>query len=158
MSAQTPDRESRLPRFSLDRRITVLVMLVTILVLGAVATIGIPLELFPSGFNPPHLQVRVPWRDAPAQEVLDKIILPLEEELSTVGGVDNLFSYARTGYGQLLRQTQSGESFGPQAVLVEERNNSHQIYRIGHWNAPTESSLTLSPVRSWTRPRDLPSR
>jgi hypothetical protein len=32
--------ETRLPRFSLSRRITVLVMLVTIIVLGTVATIG----------------------------------------------------------------------------------------------------------------------
>lgn len=99
MSADTSYRESRLPRFSLDRRITVLVLLVTVLVLGAVATAGIPLELFPSGFNAPHLSVRVPWRDAPAKEVLDKIVLPLEEELSTVGGVDSLNSYARTGFG-----------------------------------------------------------
>ena len=60
MSADTSYRESRLPRFSLDRRITVLVLLVTVLVMGAVATVGIPLELFPSGFNAPHLSVQVP--------------------------------------------------------------------------------------------------
>ncbi len=101
MSADTSYRESRLPRFSLDRRITVLVMLATIVVMGVVATLGIPLELFPSGFDPPHLSVRVPWRDAPAKEVLDKIILPLEEEISTVAGIDRMSSYARTGYGSV---------------------------------------------------------
>jgi HAE1 family hydrophobic/amphiphilic exporter-1 len=101
MSPETSYRESRLLRFSLDRRISLLVLLATILVLGAVATVGIPLELFPSGFNAPHLSVRVPWRDAPAQEVLDKIILPLEAELSTVGGLDGQTSYARTGYGSV---------------------------------------------------------
>jgi Cu/Ag efflux pump CusA len=73
--------ETRLPRFSLSRRITVLVMLVTIVVLGTVATIGIPLELVPSGLEHPSLGVVVPWRDAPAQETLDKVIRPLEEEL-----------------------------------------------------------------------------
>ena len=45
-------------------------------VLGAVATISIPIELFPSGFDGPHLSVQVPWRDAPSKEVLDKIVLP----------------------------------------------------------------------------------
>jgi len=91
--------EHRLPRFSLSRRITVLVMLVTIVVLGTVATIGIPLELIPSGLEHPSLGVVVPWRDAPAQETLDKIVRPLEEELSTVAGIDEMFSNARTGRG-----------------------------------------------------------
>ncbi|MEZ5332788.1 MAG: efflux RND transporter permease subunit [Thermoanaerobaculia bacterium] len=99
----TPDQddrlESRLPRFSLDRRIAVLMILVTLVVLGVVATLSVPLELFPSGFEAPHLSVQVPWRDAPSKETLDKIVLPLEEELSTVGGLDKIDSYARTGLG-----------------------------------------------------------
>jgi len=108
MSPDTSYRESRLPRFSLDRRITVLVTLVTVLVLGAVATVGIPLELFPSGFTAPHLSVQVPWREAPAKEVLDKIVLPLEEELSTVAGVADINSYARTGYGSVSLNFKQG--------------------------------------------------
>jgi len=46
--APSPERESRLPRFSLDRRITVLMILLTLVVLGTVATLSIPLELFPA--------------------------------------------------------------------------------------------------------------
>ncbi|MFQ5527239.1 MAG: efflux RND transporter permease subunit [Thermoanaerobaculia bacterium] len=92
-------RESGLPKFSLDRRITVMMILLTLVVLGTVATLSIPLELFPSGFQGPHLSVQVPWRDAPSQEVLEKIVLPLEEELSTIAGIDKLDSYARTGFG-----------------------------------------------------------
>ncbi len=99
MTANERKRKRSLPRFSLDRRITVLMILVTIVVLGSVATYSIPLELFPSGFTGLHLSVQVPWRDAPAQEVLEKIVLPLEEELSTVPGISKVNSYARTGFG-----------------------------------------------------------
>ncbi|MDH3525014.1 MAG: efflux RND transporter permease subunit [Acidobacteriota bacterium] len=91
--------ETRLPRFSLNRRVTVLVMLVTVIVLGTVATIGIPLELIPSGMDHPSLGVVVPWRDAPAQETLEKVVRPMEEELSTVAGISDMFSNARTGQG-----------------------------------------------------------
>ena len=42
-------RETLLPRFSLDRKITVLVLLATILVVGTIAALGIPLELIPRG-------------------------------------------------------------------------------------------------------------
>ena len=98
VTTETTARESRLPRFSLDRRITVFMILLTLIVLGTVATLSIPVELLPSGFDGPHLSVQVPWREAPSQEVLDKIVLPLEEELSTVAGIDQLNSYARTGF------------------------------------------------------------
>ena len=93
------EREHILPRFSLDRRVTVLVLLLTVLVVGVVATLGIPLELFPRGYEEPSLMVQAFWQDAPSQEVLDKVTLPLEEELSTVPGLQDLYSFAGTGYG-----------------------------------------------------------
>ena len=104
----TPDSESRLPRFSLDRRITVLMILATLVVLGTVATLSIPLELFPSGFTGPFLEIRVDLRDTPSQEMLEKVVLPLEEELSTVAGISTLNSYARTGLGICWIQFKQG--------------------------------------------------
>jgi HAE1 family hydrophobic/amphiphilic exporter-1 len=100
--------EERLPQFSLDRRITVLVTLITLLVVGAVATLSIPIELVPSGWTAPHMAVDVPWRDAPAREVVDKIVVPLEEELSTVSGIDQLNSYARTGFTRVSLSFKQG--------------------------------------------------
>ena len=65
MTAREYDQEGRLPRFSLDRRITVLVIFLTLLVVGAVATQRIPVELFPQGYDDPFLLVHVPWDNAP---------------------------------------------------------------------------------------------
>jgi HAE1 family hydrophobic/amphiphilic exporter-1 len=100
--------EQALPRFSLNRRIAVLVLLASIVVVGVVASFGIPLELIPSGFSPPFLVVAVPWSDAPAQEVVDKIVLPLEEELSTVRGLERLNSFATTGFGRCFLSFKAG--------------------------------------------------
>jgi len=99
MSPRSDRWERLLPRFSLGRPVTVVVLLAAALVVGLVATQLIPLELIPEGWNAPHLSINVPWQDAPAQEVVDKIILPLEEEVSTVRGIERVSSYARTGYG-----------------------------------------------------------
>jgi hydrophobic/amphiphilic exporter-1 (mainly G- bacteria), HAE1 family len=115
-AAEPPDAESRaasrwegvLPRFSLERRITVLVLLLSVLVVGAVAAISIPLELIPSGFTPPFLSVSVPWSDAPAPEVLEKVLLPLEEELATVRGLDRMSSFAATGFGRVALRFKHG--------------------------------------------------
>jgi len=100
--------EEALPRFSLGRRISVLVLLASAVVVGLVASFGIPLELIPSGFSPPFLTINVPWAGAPAGEVLDKIVLPLEEELSTVKGLEKLNSFAKTGFGQCFIIFKSG--------------------------------------------------
>ena len=56
---------SGLTEFSLRRRITLLVLLMSIVVVGIVATVGIPAELFPRGFTSQSLFVFVPWQDAP---------------------------------------------------------------------------------------------
>ena len=101
-SASQERHEHVLPRFSLQRRITVLVLLATTLVVGVISTLGIPLELFPRGYTPPSLNVRAIWSDAPSQEMLDKVSLPLEEELSTVPGLDNIVTFATNGFSRVF--------------------------------------------------------
>ncbi|MBI2571031.1 MAG: efflux RND transporter permease subunit [Candidatus Schekmanbacteria bacterium] len=89
--------ETALPRFSLGRPVTVFVSVAALLVVGLAAAARIPLELIPRGFAAPFLLVQVPWRDAPPREVLDKIVVPLEAELSTVRGLDTVRATADTG-------------------------------------------------------------
>lgn len=108
MSPRDLDQSGRLTRFSLDRRITVLVMFVTILVVGGVAASGIPLELIPKGFESPFLGVWVPWRDAPAPETQEKIAIPLEEELSSVKGLEGINSFSYTGGARVWLRFKQG--------------------------------------------------
>ena len=105
------DRESiagRLAAFSLDRRITILVILLTILVCGIIANQGIPRELFPRGYESKFLRVHVPWPDAPIEEVLDKITLPLEEELSTVNDLIHLNTHSGRSSSSAFLQFKRG--------------------------------------------------
>ncbi|GMU64677.1 MAG: acriflavin resistance protein [Acidobacteriota bacterium] len=108
MSPHDTDRTGRLVGLSLRRPIAVTVLLASTLVLGLVATLGIPVELIPRGFEEPFLRVFVPWRDAPAPEVLDKIVRPLEEELATVGGVDRINSMSLVGTGRIWIRFKQG--------------------------------------------------
>jgi HAE1 family hydrophobic/amphiphilic exporter-1 len=99
---------TQLPRFSLNRRITVLVLFLTALVVGAVATQWIPVELIPHGYSSPSLRVSVPWPDAPPEEVLEKISEPLEEELRTVRGIDQIVSISSTGGSRCFLRFKQG--------------------------------------------------
>lgn len=101
-------RSGGLTAFSLKRPVTVFVICVTALVIGGIAARNIPLELIPSGFTSPSMQVRVPWRDAPPQEVFEKIVRPLEEELSTVGGLKRVSSASFRNGGRVFLRFRPG--------------------------------------------------
>ncbi len=108
MSPRDFDKESRLPRFSLDRRITVLVLALTLALVGVISTMGIPIELFPRGYAEPSLWVSVPWADAPAREVMDKLAIPLEEEFGTIKGLDTVTSVSLTGVCRVFMRFKQG--------------------------------------------------
>ncbi len=88
-------RDNAIVRTSLMRPITMLMTLLSAIVIGIVALINIPLELIPSGFSPPFMQVQVPYSNATAQDVEDRITRPLEQELSTTPGIDELNASSR---------------------------------------------------------------
>jgi len=118
---QTGRMVSGLTEFSLRRRITLLVLLMSIVVVGIVATVGIPVELFPRGFTSQSLFVFVPWQDAPTQEVLEKIAMPLEEELSTVRGLDNINSISSLGACRVFLQFKQGTAMDVAYREVRDR-------------------------------------
>lgn len=97
MSHEEKTKIALLTKGSLDRRVTVLMVLLSVLVVGGIAATGIPVELLPRGYEEPYLSVQVPWSDSPTREVLEKVAYPLEEELSTVKGLNGMWSYSRTG-------------------------------------------------------------
>ncbi len=83
-------RDNPIVHAALTRPVMVSMLLVTVLVLGAVALVRIPLELIPSGFSPPFMSVQVPYDNATAQDVEDKITKPLEQALASTPGLSEI--------------------------------------------------------------------
>ncbi len=108
MNPRSMENEPALPRFSLKRRVTVLVIFLSMLVIGLVAAKRIPAELMPRGFEEDFLRVQAPWPDAPAREVMEKITEPLEEELGTIRGLRKLNSYSSRGSSSLFLSFKQG--------------------------------------------------
>ena len=74
---------SLLPRFSLNRPVTVSMFLVAILVMGALSWQRIPVQLMPSGYDFPYLWVWMPYRDSTPQETERQIVRPVEDAIET---------------------------------------------------------------------------
>ncbi len=74
------------------RPIGALVLLVTMLVVGGIAYREIPLQLLPSGFSEPSLNIWIPTPESSARENEEKVARVIEEQLRTLAGIDEVTS------------------------------------------------------------------
>jgi len=89
----------RLPELSVRRPVTIVMAFLALCVLGAIAWSRIPLELMPGRFSPSSLWVSVPYPGATPRENESAILLPVEEQLSTLAGLKEMTG--RAGSGQV---------------------------------------------------------
>ncbi|MBZ0113634.1 MAG: efflux RND transporter permease subunit, partial [Thermoanaerobaculia bacterium] len=88
------------PNLPLDRPIATLMLLLSLMVLGTVAIFQLPLDFLPT-IEPPYVNVSVGYPGSHPLENLREIIEPLEEEISTVSGIDSLRANAESGSANL---------------------------------------------------------
>src|SRR5262249_54862914 len=94
--------DSSIVRLALRRPITMLMVLASAIVLGFVPLARTPLGLIPSGFSPPFLSVSVPYPDATARDIEEKITQPLETAVSTTPGIDEITSISSAGNARIM--------------------------------------------------------
>ncbi len=87
----------RIPALSYDRPVTVFVGFMALLVIGVIAYTRIPVQMMPSGFEPKFMFALVFYPDSAPMETDERIVRPVEEQLSTVSGMSSLSSTASTG-------------------------------------------------------------
>ena len=81
---------TEITRLSLIRKVTVFVLFLTILAVGIIAVNRLPLEKYPKGREGHYVRIRTGWSSGVPQEAMEKIGLPMEEELSTVRGIETM--------------------------------------------------------------------
>ena len=81
-----------------------LLMATIILAGGAMIFRGIPLEVFPE-FDSNYLSVRVPYRGATPEEVEKSIVIPVEEAIADVEGIEEIRSTAGESSGTVRVET-----------------------------------------------------
>ena len=91
------ERPGLLPKFSINRPVTVLMSLLALLVVGYIAFTQIAIELMPEGFDRPFLGVFVSYPNSNPQEVEQQIAKPIEEQIRTISGVDNVNTNSSSG-------------------------------------------------------------
>ena len=114
-----------LPRFSVDRPVTVVMSLIALLVVGYIAYTRIPLTLFPEGFDWPRLSVWASYPNAGAVEVEQKVVHHLEEAIAQVSRVKKIRSRASNGGGSAQVEFQKGTDL--QLAFAEMKDRLDRI-------------------------------
>ena len=112
-----------LPRFAINRPVTVSMILLAILVLGAISWFRIPVQLMPSGYDYPYIWVWMPYRDGTPRETERQIVQPVEDALETLPGIREMKTRAGRNYARFAiefdQDTDMDEAWGGLVDRIE---------------------------------------
>jgi len=89
-----------LPELAIKRHVTTLMVLVSLVVLGLVALVRLPLAFMPD-VEEPQLFVILPWDSASPEQVERMVVRPVEDALGSVKGVTSMWSRCGTDGGRI---------------------------------------------------------
>ena len=105
---ELPKTGGGLPGLAVRRPITMLMVFISMLVVGVVVWLRIPLKLLPEGVDPPFLYVYLSYPNSSPIENQERIGIPVEEALWTVKGIKRINSRSRNNScGMLLEFNQT---------------------------------------------------
>lgn len=107
-------------RFAVERRVTMGMMVLGTVVLGWLSLTRLPMEYLPA-FSSSNISVTAPYPSSSPEEVERLIVLPLEESLSTIGGIETLSASASAAAGTIDISFVDGTDMNQATVDVRDR-------------------------------------
>jgi HAE1 family hydrophobic/amphiphilic exporter-1 len=107
-------------RFAVERKVTMAMVVLGVLVLGWISLTRLPLEFLPT-FSSSNVSVSAPYRSSSPEEIERLIVRPLEEVLGTINGIDTLSSSASADQARVNVGFVDGTDMDMAAVEVRDR-------------------------------------
>lgn len=109
-----------LPKFSVERPVTIVMIVFGIMVFGAVSLLLLPQELFPQIVYP-QLTVVTPYANAAPEEIETLITRPIEEAVGTVAGVKRIHSISKEGLSLVIAEFGWSQNINFAALGMREK-------------------------------------
>jgi hydrophobic/amphiphilic exporter-1 (mainly G- bacteria), HAE1 family len=110
-----------IPRFSVHRPVTVVMMLLTILVVGFIAMKRIPLALYPEGYEGNQLYIFAQYPNASPRDVEEKVARKIEDMMGTVPNIRRMTSYSGNGHCNVRLEFQTGTNLREAYAILTDR-------------------------------------
>lgn len=115
-----PERTNPIVRFAVERRVTMSMCMIGVLVLGWLSLQRLPLEFLPT-LSSSHISVMAPYPSSSPEETERLIVRPLEEILGTVNGIETLTAVASADTGTVTLGFVNGTDMDIAAMEVRDR-------------------------------------
>ncbi|MDD5428366.1 MAG: efflux RND transporter permease subunit [Candidatus Omnitrophica bacterium] len=109
-----------LARFSIERPVTLIMIISGILIFGVVSLNLLPQELFPQIVYP-QLTVVTPYENAAPEEIETLITKPIEEAIGTVAGVKRINSISKEGLSLVIAEFGWSQNINFAALGMREK-------------------------------------
>lgn len=109
-----------IPDFTIRRPITTVMILISLIVIGAVSISRLPLEFLPN-VEFPGLFIYTPYPNSTPQEVEQNITVPIEEAIGTMSGIRRIESYSGSDFSQVNVFFDYGKSMNILGVEAREK-------------------------------------
>ena len=135
---------------SIRRPVTTLMVFVSLLVVGLIATRMVPLEFMPN-ITFPGAFIQIPYPNSTPAEVNENIARPIEEVLATISGIEQINSNSGENNAGVMVMFKHGNDIDLKAIEIKEKIESirHQLpddfeyYQIFKFRDGANASLTL---------------
>lgn len=106
--------------FAINRPVSIIMIFVSLIAIGAITTRLLPLEYFPS-VDAPFILVNIPYEGSTPKEVEREITRPVEEVISTLSGIKRLQSFSASTGAQFEVEFDWGADVAVKSVEARER-------------------------------------
>jgi HAE1 family hydrophobic/amphiphilic exporter-1 len=156
-----------LARTSLNRPVTTLVVFVCLIVVGAISSQMLPLEVMPD-IEVPFLGVDLPYPGSTPEEVERRITQPVEEALATISGIKRMTSHSSESGADIQINFDWGVDSNVKALEAREKiegirhllPSDLERYYVRRWS-PTDSpvlQVRISSARDLSNAYDMLDR
>lgn len=110
-----------IPRFSVNRPVTIVMILLTMLVVGFITYSRIPIALYPEGYENNQLYVSAQYPNASPRDVEEQVSRKIEAVIGTISGVKRIMSYSGPGFSQIRVEFQTGTNLRDAYARLSDR-------------------------------------
>lgn len=137
--------------FSIKRPVTTIMLFVSLVVIGLIAAVRLPLESFPE-VTPPFIFVSLPYAGSTPEEVEQSVLRPAEDAVATLSGIKSMRSNARADGGSIFimfsdwsRDTAIAASEARERLdaIRDELPDDLQRYNVFKWSSNDQEAMSL---------------
>lgn len=129
-----------LARFSVKKPVTITMMILIVIVLGAVSLSKLQIDLLPQ-MELPYVMVQTNYTGAGPEEIENLITKPLEQTVATVENIEGIISYSNEGSSLILMQFAFGTDMDDAMLQLRENIDMVEGYLPEGTTAPIVAKL-----------------